>query len=108
MWSGKKIGNKEFDIRLKKEYPYFNRISNYVNSKTVIILSCTRCKKTFKKKPKELNNLRCLCIEREIRYKHLLIDKEVELVDNYINIREKLLHKCKKCDLLFKSSPKSI
>jgi very-short-patch-repair endonuclease len=108
MYSGRKISNKEFDIRLENEYSSFKRESDYIDSKTSIKFSCKYCYKTFKRKPKDLNKLKCLCKEREMKYKDLLTNKEIELVENYINMREKLSHRCKKCDLLFKSSPKSI
>jgi very-short-patch-repair endonuclease len=108
MYSGRKISNKEFDIRLENEYSFFKRESDYINSKTSIKFSCKYCYKTFKRKPKDLNKLKCLCKEREIKYKDLLINKEIELVENYINMREKVSHSCKKCDLSFKSSPKSM
>jgi very-short-patch-repair endonuclease len=108
MWSGKKIGNKEFDIRLENEFPNLVRLSDYINARTTIIFSCKRCKKQFKKKPKELSKIKCSCEEREIKYKESIKNKEIELIEKYINIREKILHKCKKCNLLFKSSPKSI
>jgi hypothetical protein len=108
MWSGKKITNKEFDIRLSIEYPDIERLTDYINARTVIIFSCKRCKKKFKRKPKEIKKTNCKCLEKENNYKLLIKDKNIELLDIYINIREKIRHLCKICGLEFKTSPKSI
>ncbi len=110
MWSksGVKITNEQLDDRLLSDYPNIKRESDYINSKTPINFSCTICNKIYRKKPKEISNLKCKCVEREEKYKISLVNKDIELIDNYVNARKKILHKCKNCSLEFKSSPKSI
>lgn len=110
MWSksGKKITNEQLDKRLKEKYPNIKRESDYINSKTIINFSCVKCGKIYKKAPKEVSKIKCKCIEKENKYKNSLLDKNIELLGNYINIREKILHKCKECNLEFITSPKSV
>ncbi len=103
---GLKITNEQFDLRIK-DAPFL-RVDEYVNSKTSIRFKCKKCKRVFKKKPKEFNKLKCKCSEKEDVYKKFLETKEIILNDDYYNVRRKLLHKCLKCNNAFLSSPKSI
>jgi len=110
MWSkyGIKITNEKLDERLLSDYPNIIRENDYVDSKTSIIFSCIYCSKKYTKKPKDISKIKCRCLERDNNYKKKLVNKNIELIDNYINIREKILHKCKICLLEFKTSPKSV
>jgi DNA-directed RNA polymerase subunit RPC12/RpoP len=63
-------------------------------------MTCTLCNKTYKTKTE------CLCSKRTLEYISKL--KNIILIDNYINMRIKILHKCLDCNLEFKTSPKSI
>lgn len=110
MWSnyGKKITNEQFDIRLSEEFPFLNREEDYINSNTSIVFSCKRCGKKYKKKPKDIKKIKCNCLEREDEYKNNIISKDIELLDNYINMRTKVKHRCLKCSNEFISSPKSV
>lgn len=100
---GRKITNDEFDKRLKN----FKRLDNYINTKTSIRFQCLKCNKIFKKKPKELSRLYCNCNEKEYEYLSKL-NKNIQLIDNYINIRTSIKHKCLKCNIIFESTPKSL
>lgn len=110
MWSkgGKKIKNKEFDFRISKDYPNIKRLSNYINTKTPINFCCVRCGKIYKKKPKEISRINCKCLDREKKYKDRISDKKIKVLENYINARTKILHRCEECLLEFKSAPKTI
>jgi hypothetical protein len=110
MWSksGIKITNEKLDKRLLSDYPDIKRESDYIDSKTSIIFSCVRCGKKYKKKPKEVSKIKCRCAERGNNYKKEISKKDLELIDNYINIRKSILHRCKNCKLCFNSSPKSV
>ena len=99
---GRKITNEEFDKRLVN----FRRLEDYINTNTSIKFQCKRCNKIFKKKPKELSRLYCNCRERESEYLSKL-NKNIQLIDNYINSRTELIHRCILCNLTFKSTPKS-
>ena len=103
---GRKITNEEFDIKIKDSG--FIRISDYINSKTTILFKCKICGKIFKKKPKEFNRLSCKCTKHKNIYLSLLKDKNIELLDDYVNARTKVNHKCLKCGLIFLTTPKSI
>ena len=110
MWSksGKKITNEQLDIRLLEKYPNIKRESDYINSKTPINFSCKKCGKVYKKAPKEISRIKCKCSAKEKDYKKKLGNKNIMLLDNYVNMREKVLHKCKSCNLEFITSPKSV
>ena len=110
MWSkyGIKITNEKLDKRLLSDYPNIRREGDYIDSKTSILFSCIYCSKKYLKKPKDISKIKCRCLDRYNNYKKKLVNKNIELIDNYINIREKILHKCKICLLEFKSSPKSV
>lgn len=103
---GRKITNEEFDIRIKDSG--FIRISDYINSKTTILFKCKICGKIFKKKPKEFNKLTCKCIKHKNNYLTLLKEKNIKLLDDYINAKTKVNHKCLTCSLTFSTTPKSI
>ncbi len=103
---GKKITNEQFDIKIKDSS--FNRISEYINSKTVILFECKTCGKIFKKKPKEFNLLKCGCLKRFEQYHKILNSKNIILIGTYYNVRRKLEHKCLICNNIFISSPKII
>lgn len=103
---GRKLTNDEFDLRLKKTN--FRRIDNYENSKTPIRFSCNHCNKILKKKPKEINKLRCTCLDKSEDYQKNIFNKNIILLENYKNMRTKLKHLCLNCSLVFLSSPKSI
>lgn len=110
MWSksGKKLSNDEFDLKLKIDYPHLKREGDYIDSKTAIKFSCRKCGKLYNKKPKELKRIQCGCLEKEIQYKDIISKKNIELIDNYVNVRTKIKHRCLSCNLEFKTSPKSI
>jgi DNA-directed RNA polymerase subunit RPC12/RpoP/very-short-patch-repair endonuclease len=101
---GRKITNEEFDLRSID----FNRLDDYIDSKTSIHFSCKKCNKIFNKKPKELKKLKCSCLEKSDNYKDEISKKNIKLIDNYINIRTKVKHFCLNCNFEFHSSPKSI
>ena len=103
---GIKISNLEFDERLKGLN--FKRVDDYINTKTSIRFSCKFCNKIYKKKPKELNKLKCSCLEKSKSYKNEILNRNLFLLENYINIRTKIKHLCVSCNLEFESSPKSI
>jgi predicted nucleic acid-binding Zn-ribbon protein len=110
MWSksGKKITNEQLDTRLLNNYPNIKRESDYIDSKTAIKFSCTKCNRIYKKKPKEISKIKCNCTDRRMKYEESLRTKDIELLGNYVSMREKTLHKCKTCDMEFITSPKSI
>lgn len=103
---GRKLTNDEFDFRIKDSQ--FIRQSEYVNSNTSIVFKCKICGKLFNKKPKCFNKLKCKCVERDIEYKEFLMNKNLTIIENYINMRTKIKHKCLKCNLIFISSPKVV
>ena len=110
MWSktGKKITNKQLDKRLSEKYPNIKRESDYINSKTLINFSCINCGKIYRKAPKEVSRINCKCKEKEKKYIESIKNKNIMILDAYINMRKKILHKCKGCNLEFKTSPKSV
>lgn len=103
---GRKLTNDEFDIKIKDSQ--FIRISDYINSKSIILFKCKKCGKVFRKKPKDFNKLRCKCLEYENDYKNSISDKNITLIDDYVNIRTKIRHKCLRCGLIFITSPKTV
>lgn len=106
MYSGKKIGNIEYDERLLS----YNliRIEDYINSYTPLLHKCIFCGKEFKRKPKELNKIRCNCQKNKKSYLDKITSKNIELIGEYINMRKKIEHKCLNCKLVFLSTPKNI
>lgn len=110
MWSktGKIITSEQFDIRLISEYPYISRVGEYINSNTPIIFKCLNCGKEFNKKPKDLNKLKCKCIDRGLKYKNDIIVKKIIILENYVNMRSKIKHQCLNCLDIFITSPKSV
>lgn len=103
---GIKITNEQFDLKL--ENTSFIRVDNYIDSKTSIGFLCIFCKKIFKKKPKELSRLKCSCKEKSINYSKSIFNLNLQILENYINVRTKIKHLCLACNLEFISSPKSI
>lgn len=103
---GRKITNEEFDFRIKDSN--FRRITDYVNSKTVILFECIICNKKFKKKPKDFNKLSCKCVKNRNIYLNYISEKNIELIDPYVSVRSKAKHRCLSCGLIFLTSPKSI
>lgn len=103
---GLKLTNEEYDVRLNKYN--LKRIDDYVNSTTSINHACLYCNRTFKVKPKELNRINCDCFLKGAEYKQKIISKNITLLQNYRNMRTKILHKCKICGLEFSTSPKTV
>jgi len=105
--SGIKITNSQYDDKLLVNN-LFTRVDDYINSNTAIGHKCTRCDKIYNKKPKQISKLICKCVERESFYIKSISDKDILLIGTYINARTKIEHLCKKCDLRFLSTPKTI
>lgn len=103
---GAKLNNEQYDLRLVKLN--LKRIDDYIDSKTSIRHECVNCLKIFKVKPKELNRISCECILKGTEYKLKIKSKNLELLENYKNIRTKLLHKCLNCNNIFNTTPKTI
>lgn len=103
---GLKLTNEEYDLRLIN----FNliRVDDYINSKTAIKHACAHCKKIYKAKPKEILRISCDCILKGSEYKIKIKFKNLELLENYKNIKTKLLHKCLKCNNSFSTTPKTV
>lgn len=103
---GLKLTNEEYDLRLIN----FNliRVDDYINSKTAIKHACVHCKKIYKAKPKEILRISCDCILKGTEYKIKIRSKNLELLENYKNIKTKLLHKCLKCNNSFSTTPKTV
>ena len=103
---GLKLTNEEYDLRLIN----YNlmRVDDYINSKTVIKHACIYCSKIYKVKPKELCRIACDCLLKGTEYKLKIKSKDLELLENYKNIKTKLLHKCLKCNNSFSTTPKTI
>jgi len=110
MWSklGRKLSDYEFNIKLESDYPDLIKLDEYISSNSPIRFSCKRCGKIWNKKPKDLKKIKCNCLSKENEYKEKILNKKVILIDNYINIRQKIKHKCIECNLEFYTSPKSI
>ena len=102
---GLKITNDEFIQRLNSLG--FDPVDEYINSYTSIRFKCKNCNKIYKRKPKELSSIKCKCLNKHNDYV-LKVSKDFYVLEQYKNIRYKILHKCKKCKLEFKTSPKSI
>lgn len=103
---GTKLSNLEYDRKLIQTD--FERIDEYVNAKTPILHKCKICEKNYKIKPKELKKNNCKCKTRSEVYKNKIKNKEIILLSTYKNSREKILHKCLKCNFEFLSTPKSV
>ena len=103
---GFKLTNEEYDLRLIN----FNlrRVNDYIDSKTSIKHTCIYCNKVFKAKPKELNRINCDCVLKGSEYKQKILLKRIILLENYKNIRSKLLHGCLNCNHEFKTTPKTV
>lgn len=110
MWGsyGKKITSEQFDKRLEEYFPSLIRITEYINSKSTIVFKCKKCGKEFRKKPKEINNIKCGCEYKHDKYKDDIAKKGIIPLENYVNIRHKIKHKCLKCENSFTTSPKSM
>lgn len=105
-FKGLKITNDEYDVRLL-EYN-LKRIDDYIDSKTSIKHLCVHCTRVYKFKPKEVSRISCTCVLKGTEYKQKLKSKNLELLENYKNIRTKLLHKCLNCNNIFYTTPKTI
>ena len=103
---GKKITNKEYDLKL--EELNLVRIDDYINTNTSIYHKCKFCDKKFKKKPKEVKNIKCNCLVKKEEYNNRIIQKNIKLIGNYISMRTKSLHNCQSCGLNFMTAPKNI
>jgi len=103
---GTKLSNDEFDKKIKDSN--FIRIDNYINTNTSITFQCKLCEKKYKKKPKEFKILKCKCVEYGNNYKKSIEIKNIILLENYVNAKHKLLHKCNNCGNEFISSPKVV
>jgi hypothetical protein len=103
---GLKLNNEQFDIRISGYS--FDRIDDYVNTSTIIRFKCKTCGKIFKKKPKEISKLKCNCDERLNKYKEHIKNKNLIVLDTFLNVRTKIRHKCTVCENIFLSSPKTI
>lgn len=103
---GIKLTNQEYDLRLL-EYK-LKRLEDYIDSKTSIKHVCINCNKIFRVKPKELNRINCECFLKGAEYKQKVLLKNIILLENYKNIRSKLLHKCLNCNNEFKTTPKTV
>lgn len=102
---GLKLTNDEFIKRLDSFG--FTKVDEYVDSITSISFKCSTCNKLYKRKPKELSQIKCSCKVKHIEYEDI-VSKNFIVLENYKNIRHKILHQCKICNLIFKTSPKSI
>ena len=102
---GKKISNEQFDIRIKNLN--FIRVDDYVNTNISITFKCKICGKSFKKKPKDIVNLKCKCVEKYLKYQEILSAKNLTSL-NYYNMRTEVLHKCNMCKNEFLATPKSV
>ena len=103
---GIKLNNDEYDLRLL-EYK-LKRLEDYIDSKTSIKHVCINCNKIYRVKPKELNRINCECFLKGAEYKKSIHNKNIVPIENYRNIKTKILHKCLNCKLEFCSSPKTI
>lgn len=103
---GIKLTTDEFDLKIKESN--FTRVTEYVNSNTVIEFKCKRCGKVFKKKPKNFKKLVCNCNVRELNYINSIKDKHISLIEPYTNMKDKLLHRCDKCDNEFRTPPRTV
>lgn len=103
---GSKLTNEEYDIRLTD----FNlkRLDDYIDSKTSIKHTCIHCARIYKAKPKEISRIACNCFLKGSKYKEKIKSKNLELLENYKNIRSKLSHKCLICNHKFKTTPKTV
>ena len=101
-----KITNERFDLNITNLN--FTRIDDYINTKTSIRFSCKLCNKIYKKKPKEIKKLKCNCVKHQEKYMVILENKNIILLQNYINIITPILHQCLICENIFKVKPKSI
>ena len=104
--TGKKITSEQFDLRIKDSN--FTRIDDYINTNTSIRFRCNSCNKVFRKKPKEFYRLKCNCLDRVNIYNKTLTEKNIILLEPFSNVRDKLKHKCLKCENIFESSPKVV
>lgn len=104
---GVKITNHEFDLRIKEFN--FKRLDSYIDSKTSIRFECLLCNQIKKIKPKEIKQkLKCECNLKHIDYINSISNKNIIPLEQYINIRTSINHKCLLCNTEFKTTPKSI
>lgn len=103
---GVKLTNEEFKIRLNSFG--FDLVDDYINSKTSISFKCIHCNKIFKRKPKELNSVKCSCEQKHLDYVSKVGSKNFDVLEHYKSIRHKILHKCRVCELKFKTTPKTL
>lgn len=103
---GLRLTNEEYDLRLVKLN--LKRLDDYIDSRTSIRHECNHCSKIYKVKPKEISRISCDCILKGTEYRKKIKSKDLELLENYKNIKTKLLHKCLNCNNNFKTTPKTI
>lgn len=102
---GTKITNEQFDLRLDS----FKRIDSYIDSNTAIRFECLTCRKVKKSKPKEIKTkLKCDCVKNNKEYINSISNKNIIPLEQYINIRTAIEHKCLECNTIFISTPKSV
>lgn len=102
---GLKLTNDEFKTRLNSLG--FDIVDDYINSYTSIRFKCLNCDKIYKRKPKELKSIKCKCVEKHTDYVSK-VGESFDVLEVYKNIRHKILHQCKRCNLKFRTSPKTL
>lgn len=114
---GRKITNEEFDLRIKDLD--FIRIDKYINTNTHINFECKICNEVVNKTPKQITKYICECKKEKSllskkstnyisKFKELLIERNLNLIDEYLGFRIEHIFVCLKCGEKFNTTPKNI
>ena len=104
---GIKINDDEFDLRLNQFN--FKRLDSYIDTNTSIRFICCICGKLKKLKPKQIKSkLKCHCVNEHNKYLNSISNKNIIPLEQYINIRTSIKHRCLKCNNIFNTTPKSV
>lgn len=112
----KKITHKEYIVKVEKMHPNIEVLERYINAHTKILHKCKTCGHEWMSKPSSIlvgyGCAKCAKVKKlthdEYKKKVEETSSNIEVVEEYINMCTKILHKCKICGHEWNAKPSDI
>lgn len=108
--------HEQYVQELKNINPYIDVIGGYINARTKILHKCLIDGYEWNVNPnKTLDGHGCPVCSKNKKKTHqeyikelAKVNKDIEVLGEYINSQTSILHKCKKCNLIWETSPNNL
>ena len=111
----KKKTTEEYKAELKSINPNIEVLEEYINTDTKILHKCKICNYEWKAKPSHILSKQSCPVCAKIKqsktteeYKEELKGRNIECLEEYINNKTKILHKCLICGNIWKAAPNHV